>query len=152
MSHYDRKKSVNNQRSLPVLPAIVRLSPFHNVDFMCGVRTSHVVKIPKHRYETATQFLPARKTLPYLNSMTKTLPDKTGFFPLSCCKTDFMMEFYLVLLVLKSSGNCLRGDSPRISQDDDFQQHFLPGCHSSTAAGRQTAESSALTGSPTMLF
>lgn len=50
----------------PVLPAIVLLSPFHNVDFMCGVKTSHVV--PKRRYETATQFLPARKTLTYLHS------------------------------------------------------------------------------------
>lgn len=31
-------------------------------------------------------------------------------------------------------------DSPRISQDDDFQEHFLPGCHFSTAVGRQTAK------------
>lgn len=29
-------------------------------------------------------------------------------------------------------------DSPRIPQDDDFQEHFLPGCHFPTAAERQT--------------
>lgn len=33
-----------------------------------------------------------------------------------------------------------RCDSPRISQDDDFQENFLPGCHFSTAAGRNTGK------------
>lgn len=33
-------------------------------------------------------------------------------------------------------------DSPRISQDDDFQEHFLPGCHFFfRAAGRRNKKS-----------
>lgn len=34
-----------------------------------------------------------------------------------------------------------RCDLPRIPQDDDFQEYFLPGCHFSAAAGRQTTSS-----------
>lgn len=38
-------------------------------------------------------------------------------------------------------GNMPCCDSPRISQDDDFQEHFLPGCHFVRAAGRQKKKS-----------
>lgn len=62
-----------------------------------------------------------------------------------------MMDFNLDQLVMSYGGASAR-DSPRISQDDDFQQHFLPGCHSSSsAAGRQTAFSRALAGNPDTL-
>lgn len=62
-----------------------------------------------------------------------------------------MMDFNLDRLVRRYGGQAAR-DSPRISQDDDFQQHFLPGCHSSSsAAGRQTAFSRALAGNPDTL-
>lgn len=64
---------------------------------------------------------------------------------------DLMLDFNLDQLVMTYGATA--HDSPRISQDDDFEQHFLPGCHSSSssAAGRQTAFSPALAGNPDTL-